>query len=232
MRKLGRLKCLESVSDATNAPWVILFHGYGADAADLASLTDLIPTQTPLNYLFPQGPMEVPIGPGWTGCAWWNIDMAAIQRDISMGVERDTSDQTPEGLSQARSMALGMVEALGVPWDRIVLGGFSQGAMLAVDVALNAPAPPAGLAILSGSLINKSEWKNLAPGRKGLSFFQSHGRSDLVLPFKNAQRLETLLTQAGLSGKLEVFEGAHEIPATVIARLGSYLDGRLIPISK
>lgn len=228
MRKLGSLHAIDDEKDPA-APWVILFHGYGADAGDLSSLGDLIPTRTPMNYLFPEGPLEVPIGPGWTGRAWWNIDMAAIQRDMAAGIERDTSDQVPAGLPKARELALGLIDRLGVPWNRLVLGGFSQGAMLAVDLALHAPEAPLGLAILSGSLVNKADWMAHAPNRKGLEFFQCHGKSDMVLPFKNAQRLETLLTQAGLKGRLQPFAGAHEIPPDCIHQLGLYLQKRASP---
>lgn len=226
MRKLGSLQAMEVMNDI-DAPWVILFHGYGADASDLHSLADFIPVNGPVNYLFPQGNLEVPIGPGWTGRAWWNIDMAAIQRDAAAGVERDTSDQIPTGLPKARELALGLINRLGVPWNKVILGGFSQGAMLAVDVALHAPENPAGLAILSGSLVNKVEWASKAPARAGLEFFQCHGKSDSVLPFKNAQRLETLLTQAGLKGRLQGFAGAHEIPPDSVRQLGAYIQKRL-----
>lgn len=226
MRKLGSIQCLDLVQDET-APWVIMFHGYGADASDLHSLADLIPTKKPFNFLFPNAPMEVPIGPGWTGRAWWTIDMARIQKDAQEGIERDTSEQVPTELPAIRAKTMKMIEALGVPWEKIILSGFSQGGMLAVDLALHAPKTPLGLAILSGSLINKVEWKDLAKNRAGLPFFQTHGDKDPVIPFKNASRLETLLTQSGLKGSLSKFSGAHEIPPLMVQKLGAYLDSRL-----
>lgn len=227
MRKLGSWSAIETKNDE-NAPWVILFHGYGADAGDLAPLADLIPTQKPWNFLFPQAPLEVPIGPGWTGRAWWNIDMARIQRDAEQGIERDTSLESPPSLPKIRESAMDMITRMGVPWERIVLGGFSQGGMLAVDVALHAPESPLGLAILSSALINKEAWKAKAPQRAGLPFYQSHGQQDVVLAHKNAQRLETLLTQGGLKGSLRTFRGGHEIPMPVLQELGQYLD-RIAP---
>lgn len=223
MRKLGPLEAVDAVQDP-EAPWIVMFHGYGADAFDLASLADVIPVKKPVNYLFPQGPLEVPIGPGWTGRAWWPVNMEQIQRDMEQGLERDTSLESPPALPAMRAKAMKMIEALKVPWDRIVLGGFSQGGMLAADLALHAPASPRGLILLSTALINKDEMRALAPHRKGLPFFQSHGDADPVLRFKNAARLETLLTQAGLKGKLSRFSGAHEIPPNVIRDLGAWLD--------
>lgn len=223
MRKVGPLQAVDQIQDP-EAPWVILFHGYGADAFDLQSLADLIPTRTAWNYLFPQGVQEVPIGPGWTGRAWWNLNMERLQAAASGGPEWDTSEEKPETLAQVREKVMKMIAALGVPWNRIVLGGFSQGGMLAADIALHAPEPPKGLLLMSTALINKTEWKLHANKRSGLPFFQSHGQMDSVLTFKNAQRLETFLTQNGLKGSLLKFPGGHEIPQVVLQKAGEFLN--------
>lgn len=235
MRKLGPVEALDIIQDP-QGPWVILFHGYGADAGDLASLADVLPVKKPCNFLFPQGFLEVPIGPGWTGRAWWELDMMKLQRDIEAGVERDTGAEVPAGLGKARQKAMAMIEALAktlnapqnkIPWDRLILGGFSQGGMIAADLALHAPEKPRGLVLLSTAIINKAEMKKIAPSKAGLEFFQSHGDQDMVLSHKNAARLETLLTQSGLKGKLRTFRGGHEIPAGIITELGAWLDQRL-----
>src|SRR5690606_9874605 len=78
MRQLGKIHCREINKD-DNAPWVVCFHGYGADCNDLFSLGEMIRTQRTYNWLFPNGHLEVPIGPCWTGRAWWNIDMMEVQ---------------------------------------------------------------------------------------------------------------------------------------------------------
>ena len=49
MRRLGNIQCLEKNMDDA-APWVILFHGYGADMHDLTSLAELIHPKKPLNW--------------------------------------------------------------------------------------------------------------------------------------------------------------------------------------
>ena len=54
-----------------------------------------------------------------------------------------------------------------------VLGGFSQGSMLATDVALRAPAPPAGLVVLSGTFVTPGAWKALMPARSRRHLFSS-----------------------------------------------------------
>lgn len=226
MRQLGKIKCQEINRD-DNAPWVILFHGYGADCNDLFSIGEALQVKQTVNYLFPNGFLEVPIGPGWTGRAWWPVDMLEIQRASESGSHRDFSDVTPPGMEKAVSLAQEMIAQLKVPWNQIVLGGFSQGAMLATELYLKAPEVPAGLAILSGTLLHQDQWTALAKNRQGEAFFQSHGSLDPVLGFKQAQKLETVLTQNGMKGHLQGFRGGHEIPMGVIQQLGSYLSTQL-----
>lgn len=218
MRRLADISCLEaSPTDAAlrDGESCILFHGYGADAYDLRSLAEVLSPGKNLNFLFPQGILEVPIGPDWTGRAWWPIDLEAIQS----GKIRDFASERPESLDQLRKKIFAMVDALKTPWNKIHIGGFSQGAMLATDIFLNAPEAPKSLIILSGALINKTEWKTLAPNRAGSKFFMSHGQYDPVLPHKGAAQLETLLIQSGLKGSLQSFAGGHEIPMPIIEKL-------------
>lgn len=226
MRKIGPMKALDQLQDP-QAPWIILFHGFGADASDLQPLAELIPHAENFNFLFPQGVLEVPIGPGWTGRAWWPINMERLQQAQSGNQDWDTSIERPDNIERVRHQAMEMIKALGIPWNKIILGGFSQGGMLAVDLALHAPEQPMGLILMSTALVNKAELKPLAPQRQGLSFFQSHGESDQVLTLKNGQRLETLLTQSGMKGRLLKFRGGHEIPTSVLLEIGNYLKDRL-----
>lgn len=223
IRKLGPLKCLDQMVD-NSEHWVILFHGYGADAYDLQSLSEVLTPGLVSNWLFPQGPLEVPIGPGWSGRAWWNIDLAALQQRQAQG-GGEMSQEKPEGLMRARAQAMEMIQALNVDWSKIILGGFSQGAMLATDIFLHAPTTPKGLLLFSGALINKQEWKPLVSQRKGSRFFICHGTQDAIIPHRSAQQLETLLNAEGMKGGLFSFQGGHEIPPLAITKANEYLRG-------
>ena len=108
-----------------------------------------------------------------------------------------------------------------------MLGGFSQGAMLATDVALRLDEPPAGLVIFSGTLVNEAEWAARAPRRAGLGVLQSHGRQDPLLPFDNAVALRDLLAGAGLAVDFFAFDGGHALPPDALLRLGAFLAARL-----
>ncbi len=224
MRQLGNLKCVEKLVDH-DGPWIVFFHGYGADANDLAPLSNVIASPEKANWLFPNAPIEVPIGPGWTGRAWWPLNLEAWMKAMEQGQEKDLAVLTPPGLHEARQNTFKALAQLKVPWSKIILGGFSQGAMLATDLYLNAPETPAGLVLLSGTLINSNEWKPLLKNREGQKFFQSHGKQDPVLTYTNAQRLESFLCQGGMKGNLQGFNGGHEIPMGVLQKCGEYLTG-------
>lgn len=223
MRQLGKIHCQE-INNDDNAPWIIFFHGFGADCNDLFPLGEMISTKKTYNWLFPNGFLEVPIGPAWMGRAWWNVDMMEIQRAAERGEHRDFSNETPKGMSKAYDLAMEMIRQLRVPWNQIILGGFSQGAMLAAELYLRAPETPKGLVLMSGTLLHQDEWKKLIPGRAGQRFFQSHGDSDPILSYKQAQKLETLLTQNGMKGSLLGFRGGHEIPPQVLSKVGEYIN--------
>jgi phospholipase/carboxylesterase len=221
-KTLGPLQVIEKKGDKDGL-WIILFHGYGADFTDLASLAEVIAAPPGTNWLFPQGPLKIPIGPHNFGRAWFNIDMAAIERAMQTGQHRDMSGGVPEGLDDARLLVEGMVGALGVPLDRVVLGGFSQGAMIAADFSLHQKIGPKAMVLLSGNLLNREGWSALAKRKKGLRYFQSHGINDPILGYNLATSLHSVLTEAGLIGKFSTFVGGHEIPQSVITEVGRFL---------
>lgn len=208
------------------APWLVLLHGYGADASDLFSLKDYFKFSKDINIFCPRGPLSVPIGPGWTGRAWWSIDMMALQRAMETGTERDMSLTKPEGLDQLREKLFAALKNCDSP-QKIILGGFSQGAMLATDLYLHSKENFAGLVLFSGTLINKVELLPLVASKKGQKFFMSHGKNDAVLWHAGAQRLHSMLTENGMSGQLLTFQGGHEIPLQVIEASQKYIENQL-----
>lgn len=233
MNQKGRIDFLESSpSDAPASVTGFLFHGFGADAYDLRSLSEVLRPPAPTRWIFPQGIREVPIGPGWMGRAWWPIDLARFERATATAGDKgpfEWTDKEPENLPALREQLLTWISGFEKDWSRVILGGFSQGAMLACDLFLHAPQTPAGLLLFSGSLINKPNWQKVASRRQEAKYFQSHGRQDPVLPFRSAAQLETFLNQSGLKGSLFAFDGGHEIPWFVIEKANTYLGSLNLP---
>ena len=211
-----------------DGPVVVLLHGWGAPGDDLVPLGQEVAAPRGTRFVFPEAPLSLQMGFGDLR-GWWMLDLEQRQREIAAGRARDLSRKVPEGLAEARSKVIALLDELerrlGV--KQMVLGGFSQGAMLACDVALHSGRPLAGLVMLSGTLLAADEWTPLMPKRKGLKVFQSHGSADPLLPSFMAEQLRDLLNQAGLSVEWVGFRGGHEIPGMVLDKLGVFLHAAL-----
>ncbi len=210
---------------------VVLMHGYGAPGDDLVGIGGAIDAPPGTVFLFPEAPNALGDAAMMSllgdARAWWQIDVGRYQRAIMQGTIDQIVDEIPDGLVDARDQLIAMLDAYEretkTPSERIVLGGFSQGSMLATDVALHSKRPLAGLVILSGTLLAASEWLPRMPERKGMRVFQSHGTQDPILPFALAERLRHVLEENGLRVSFTQFHGGHGIPPEVMRDLGTWL---------
>lgn len=221
--KLGPLEVLTIKGDK-EGPAFIFFHGFGADAYDLLSLQTVYQSSPRPNWFFPSGSMTVSFAQGYTGKAWFPIDFDLLYKAHQQNQFKLIDQAFPQELSASRKIAEDFIHEIDIPFSKIFLGGFSQGAMLATEIALNAFENPAGLILFSSTLVNKTHWETKAPLRKGLPFFQSHGTEDILLPYSQAKMLENLLIHAGLKGKLHSFHGGHEIPPKILQELSHFLS--------
>ncbi len=222
--------------DAAPELMVVLCHGYGAPGHDLVGIgAELLRARPALGgrvrFCFPEAPLSLGGAAPFESRAWWHIDIGRFERAMMTGDVAALRGDVPEGLASARRMLNGALEALqqrsGLPMGRIVLGGFSQGAMLATDVTLRLDEAPAGLAIFSGTLLAEAEWRRLAPRRVGLKVLQTHGRQDPLLPFISSEWLRDLLVESGLDVRYLPFDGPHTIGAEGILGLADLAEGLL-----
>jgi phospholipase/carboxylesterase len=212
---------------------VVLCHGYGATGQDLVGLTQEIGAVRPglmsrVAFLHPAGPLELMDAGISFGRAWWPIDLDRLLNRPTPELLARFRHDCPDGMPEAGAV-LGQLIAdagreLNLSADRFVLGGFSQGAMLATDVALRMDSAPAALCILSGALTNENQWRELAKQRGPLNVLQSHGRRDPILMYSQATALRDLLCDAGCEVDFVSFDGYHEIPPAAIHRLAELLD--------
>jgi phospholipase/carboxylesterase len=211
---------------------VVLCHGYGASGSDLADLAQPLLTSAAAKgnsgvAIFPQAPLDLtPMGmPG--GWAWWPVDLDRLINRRTPELLDQFRRACPDGLVLAREKLLALLtdagRHFGLSADRFFLGGFSQGAMLATDVALRLKKAPAGLCILSGALINEEEWRRLASERGPLAILQTHGLNDSILPYAMGTTLRDLLQGAGLDLEFLTFKGDHEIPLEALHRLTHFI---------
>ncbi len=201
---------------------VILFHGYGADADDLAPLSRMIPTKHACNWFFPQGPLEISLGGYGVGRAWWPIP---IDRYQAAGATLDISLEVPKGIEKLRVEFQKWLSMKNLDPSKTLISGFSQGGMLALDLFYTFPQSFTALGLLSSNLVNKAYLKNIpAEFLKGKNAFISHGTSDPVLPVTGARALESFLSSSGLKTKANYFSGGHEIPPVVLNQLAQFMD--------
>ncbi|MDE2509693.1 MAG: dienelactone hydrolase family protein [Elusimicrobia bacterium] len=219
--RFGELDAIEYPSRDPMALTVVCLHGYGADMRDLAPLAPEIPVERPVRWVFPDAPEIL----DWGGRAWFPIDVEVFEEAQRTGKPRDLSGGEPAGMAEARAELSAALEELEVPPEKLVLMGFSQGAMMSVDMSLRLPGHCAGVAILSGTLVDRDHLSALAPSKKGTPFFQSHGSVDPILNFSQALALEKELKSAGWKGELRRFEGGHAIPPEIVLELGAWLEG-------
>jgi phospholipase/carboxylesterase len=222
-KTIGSLKVLMLEGRPEGAA-VMLMHGYGADYSDLIPMAEMMGLSPDVTWVFPNAAQEVIIAPGFYGRAWFQIDTRRLEESVKRGETTDMSNTTPSGLEGARKMITTTYDELLKRYSRVVIGGFSQGAMLATELALTHAKKPAGLVLLSGTLLCRERWQKLAPSCAGLAFFQSHGKNDPLLGYESAEKLNELLNGADMYGDLMTFSGGHEIPPKVIENLAHFLQ--------
>lgn len=214
----------------------VLCHGFGAPGSDLAGLGPEVLRLQPklaaaVRFYFPEGPLSLAEAGIPGGRAWWMLDIAKLNLAIQTGGLRDLRNDHPPELPASRENLTNLVREVqrqtGLPTAQFVLGGFSQGSMLATDVALRLPEAPALLTVFSGTLLAEDEWRDLAARRGPLNVLQSHGREDMVLPFQAAEWLRELFTASGFDVEFLPFHGPHTIPAEAVRRFAARLEASM-----
>ena len=193
---------------------VVLLHGFGASGDDLISLAQALAHRR-TRYIVPAAPIELPNG----GRAWWPM----------RGRPSYSADQVllvpSQKLEPARAAVQGLLSTINERFapESLFLVGFSQGAMLALDVALIASSSVARVAVLSGALLDDAATRLNEPRRVPPSVFVSHGRQDHVLAFEGAEHLVEAMKARDFSVTFRPFDGGHEIPATTVQELKAFL---------
>ena len=236
--RLGPLECTIVDGGADPSIAVLLCHGYGAPGHDLVGIamewmTLLGDDAGVFRFVFPAAPGTLEELGMPEGRAWWPINMARLAQQVQAQRFDELHQHEPDGLVPARKALAETVQAtldgLGGQETPLVLGGFSQGAMVSMDLTLRGlPQPPRMLFQFSGTLICRPAWQaalqQLAEQPASpLIVFQSHGTHDSILPFSSAEALRDLLTDAGAEVTFHSFAGPHTIDVDSIAKTAQML---------
>jgi phospholipase/carboxylesterase len=219
--RIPRLRAV--IQGGKGPPTMVLLHGYCSSEDDWVPFAKSIHLPASTRYIFPRGPETAARSDGApNGRAWWHLDLAPHMREGMLGA--DLSAAKPAGIEDAARAVRALLTRQGNRAAQpFILGGFSQGAMVAAQVAFLSDEPLRALVILSGTLVDESLWDANYARRKGLHVFMSHGRSDPTLSFAVAERMRGKLSDAGMVVTWFPFEGGHEIPTEVVAALNEFL---------
>jgi phospholipase/carboxylesterase len=187
---------------------LVLFHGRGADEHDLYPLLDFLDPERRLVGVTPRGPLSLPPG----GAHWY------VLREVGFP-DRETFLATSEDVG---AWLDGFLEEQGISHDRTVLGGFSQGAVMAYAFGLGAGRPrPAALIALSGFMptvdgfeLDLSEIPPVAIG---------HGTYDPIISVEFSRRARQLLEAAGATVLYREYPLPHAIDPAFLSELRGWL---------
>lgn len=220
---VGGLEVIQKINEKSNTH-IVFFHGYGANANDLFSLREFLDPGSKYNWHFPNGFLSLGVTPMYDSRAWFPIDIEAYEKAQAKGEFRDMASTRPAGLNEARDRVLKFLKEILKNGDKLILGGFSQGAMLSAEISSQLSSVLSGLIILSGAFVDESNWVPSFTKLSGLPFIQSHGNADPILSFDEAKRLYDCLIKQGLKGDFLDFAGGHEIPVGVVLKAKEFIQ--------
>jgi phospholipase/carboxylesterase len=192
---------------------IVLLHGRGADQYDLLPVIDALDPERRLTGFTPRGPLSLPPG----GAHWYRLGGIPTPEPETFFASRDALAEWLDGVP----------ERTGVPWERIVLGGFSQGTVMSYAMALGAGRPsPAGILAMSGFLPEVPGFELDLESRRGLPVAVSHGTLDQVIPVRFGRAAAERLSDAGLDVAYRESPVGHGIDPRFIGELREWLAAR------
>lgn len=177
---------------------VVFLHGYGADGADLLGLADVLGPHLPgVAFVAPDAPDRC--AGGGFGFQWFPIPRfdGSTEAMAEAGIEASAADLN--AFLDARLAEEGLAP------DRLVLVGFSQGAMMSLHVAPRRAKPVAGVVAISGRLLRPEAL--VAEARVRPPVLIMHGDQDPVVPFGELARAGDALVAAGFPVYAHVMKG-------------------------
>lgn len=180
-------------------PVLILLHGYGSNEEDLYSFADQLPSKYMVFSL--RAPQKI----ADESFKWYSLDIVNGRQKFNFKEEEESRRRLIQFIEKiSRKYTIDPAE--------IYLCGFSQGAIMCYSLALTKPELVAGIAVLSGKLLEEikpeiSHSKKL----KSMKIFISHGSLDNVIPVANAREAQTYLKSVHLSPVYKEYNVKHEI---------------------
>jgi phospholipase/carboxylesterase len=199
---------------------VLLMHGLGADGNDFVPIANELDLAAvgPVRFVFPNAPqIPVTINGGMRMPAWYDIvgaDLAKREDEAGLRASRD-----------AIEVLLAREKERGIPAERIVIAGFSQGCAMALLTGLRHAERLAGIVALSGYLplaVTTAAERHLANAQTPI--FMGHGQQDGVVVLGRASASHDALSALGYSVDWHEYPMAHSVCTEEIEDLNQWLN--------
>lgn len=217
------LDCIEIEPKSTATASVIWLHGLGADGNDFVPVVDELGLDAghAVRFVFPNAPVRpVTINNGMSMRAWYDIAGVSI-----------ADKQDVEGIHASAAEVEALIareNGRGVPSDRIVVAGFSQGGAIALHTGLRHAELLAGIVALSCYLpLHDSLADEAAPANTATPIFMAHGSQDPMVPVTLGRSSRDLLQQAGYAVDWREYPMQHQVCMPQIHDIGGWLASRL-----
>lgn len=202
---------------------VVWLHGLGADGHDFEPIVPQLrwAARRPVRFIFPHAPQRpVTINSGMPMRAWYDI----------LGLEIDRN-QDEAGIIASLAAVDALLDeqiSAGIPSQRLLLAGFSQGGAIALRCALARPQALAGVIALSTYLLGApglSGW--LSPAARSTPVFMGHGTEDPIVPVALGEASARHLEAAGIKTSWRTWPIPHAVNAAEIQAMDEWLEQRL-----
>jgi phospholipase/carboxylesterase len=201
---------------------VIWMHGLGADGWDFVPIVRELPLPEGLDlrFIFPHAPTRpVTINNGYVMRAWNDIVMQDLGRRADEHGIRESQKAIEHLVQRERER--------GVPTDRIVLAGFSQGGAIALQTGLRHPEPLGGIVALSTYLpLEESLDREASAANKRVPIFMAHGSEDPIVPIDLAAASRQKLEARGYDVEWHDYPMPHSVCAEEVEALAGWLGKR------
>ena len=215
------LRCVEIEPSAQATASVIWLHGLGASGHDFEPIVPelQLPADLAVRFIFPHAPqIPVTVNGGMVMPAWYDI--------LAMDIDRKVDEAGVLASADAVDALIEREIARGIPSERIIIAGFSQGGAVAYQAALRHPQPLAGLLTLSTYMAMPVTPSN---SNASLPVMICHGSVDPMVPEQLGQRAAATLTELGYSPQYKSYPMEHMVCLEQIRDIGKWLTERLRP---
>jgi len=198
---------------------VIWLHGLGADGNDFKPIVPALnlPKDLPLRFVFPHAPVRpVSINGGAPTRAWFDIDLPSLANEAHVA----------ESVQQLKNFIQREID-LGIPSYQIVLAGFSQGGVIALQAGLLHDQPLAGIMALSTFLPTVEALKKTRhDSNRSIKIFMAHGTRDPMIPMSIGKAAKDALEELQYPVEWNEYPMGHEVCPGEIKAISQWLQKR------